>query len=75
MYEKLESRVLELEEYLDRFIVSSNLGYDEDFHKVITKKYTDLIKDIRSEKHLSDDEKRVLIGLIEASMKFASMDI
>ena len=63
-FDKVSSMIEELEESMDRFIVSMNIAYDRKFHMYIIQQYNEIM--VYMEKSsLSEDVKGIFSELIK----------
>ena len=63
-FDKLSSMIDELEESMDRFIVSMNIAYDRKFHMYIIQQYNEIVS-YMEKSNLSDEVKGVFSELIK----------
>ena len=63
-FDKLSSMIDELEESMDRFIVSMNIAYGRKFHMYIIQQYNEIIS-YMEKSNLSDEVKGVFSELIK----------
>ena len=63
-FDKLSRMIDELEESIDRFIVSMNIAYDRKFHMYIIQQYNEIVS-YMDKSSLSDEVKWVFSELIK----------
>lgn len=67
-YRVFADRIEELEEKIDRMVLSSEVSYDKKFHFAIITENRKLISDI-TKSSLEEEEKELLVELISALFK------
>ena len=61
--EELLEEIDELEEFIERLYISSNISYDEDYHNEVVKLYRDVMSKIK-DSPLENDDKEFLVAFI-----------
>lgn len=75
MYDYYVEEIERIGDSLDRLVTSSLLAYDEDFHNDIIKDTNTLLRELKDDNELSEEQKNILTTLLMAYYRFAVDDI
>lgn len=68
-YNDFNEGIAELEDMIDRMNGLNTLYYDQKFHALIIKKYSNILKGIKESQLLKDDDKKLFVEIIVTLFK------